>query len=100
MKKNYPAIEWEDGEYSVTLPLDDGSLIEASWRPTVTTVVRIRKKGARKWSPGFETPLNGCSFTDLEPDTEYEVKIAHKNKNGEGEAKYMTVRTSAGSEGV
>ena len=82
MAKN-PSIEWQNGEYRVTLPVD-GEVIKASWRPTVTSVFRIREMGTDEWSPGFETPLNGCSFIGLKPNTEYELKLTHKNEHGEG----------------
>lgn len=93
MAKN-PSIEWQNGEYRVTLPLD-GEMISASWRPTVTSVVRIREVGTDEWSPGFETPLNGCSFIGLKPNTEYELKVTHKNEHGEGRPVFQRLKTLA-----
>ena len=78
-----PKIEWTEGEFSVSLPVEGGT-IDARWRPGATTVVRIREAGTEIWSPGFETPLNGCSFVGLQPNTEYEIQVTHKNAAGEG----------------
>ena len=78
-----PKIEWTEGEFRVSLPVQ-GEMIEAKWRPGMTTVVRIREAGTETWGPGFETPLNGCSFVDLQPNTEYEIQVTHKNEAGEG----------------
>lgn len=89
-----PRIEWKDGEYFVSLPLEEGQVLEAKWRPEVTSVVRVREAGADSWGPGFETPLNGCSFVGLKPDTEYEMQLTHKNSVGEGPAVIKRIRTS------
>ena len=87
-----PRVEWVDGEFKVSLPVQSGTL-DAQWRPNATTVVRIREVGTEAWSPGFETPLNGCSFVGLQPDTEYEIKITHKNAMGEGPPSKVKYRT-------
>ena len=87
-----PKIEWTEGEFRVSLPVK-GEMIEAKWRPGATTVVRIREAGTETWSPGFETPLNGCSFVDLQPNTEYEVQITHKNAAGEGSPTTLRCKT-------
>ena len=87
-----PSIEWTEGEFRVSLPLQ-GGMIDAKWRPGTTTVVRIRETDAEAWSPGFETPLNGCSFVGLEPDTEYEIQVTHKNAMGEGPPTSLKCRT-------
>ena len=42
-------------------------MIDAKWEPGLTHVMRIREKGASEWSFGFETPITGCTFTDLKP---------------------------------
>ena len=78
-----PKLEWHEGEFKVSLPVQ-GGIIDAKWRPTVTSVIRIREIGTETWSPGFETPLNTCTFVGLRPDTEYEVQVTHKNASGEG----------------
>ncbi len=88
-----PSVEWSDGELRVSLPFEEGKVIDAKWRPELTTVVRIRELGAEDWSPGFETPLQGCSFVGLKPDTEYELQVTHKNAKGEGPAARMRCRT-------
>ena len=89
-----PKIEWKDGEFQVSLPVQDGGRIEAKWRPGATSVVRIREVGTDSWGPGFETPLNGCSFVDLKPSTEYEIQLTHKNAAGEGPAVIKRIKTS------
>lgn len=78
-----PSVQWREGEFKVSLPLQDG-VVDAKWRPGTTSVVRIRKSGTESRSPGFETPLNGCSFVGLEPNTDYEIQVTHKNAAGEG----------------
>ena len=90
-----PALKWkDDDEVDVRLPVGWGRVIGASWKPTVTSVIRIREVGMTEWSPGFETALNRCSFVGLEPDTEYEVKLTHKNDAGEGGAKISKFKTA------
>ena len=88
-----PRIEWKDNQWSVTLPLDDGSVVDATWKPGITYVVRIREADAEEWSFGFETPLATFTFIDLKPDTEYEVQVRSKNAAGEGAPAFFTVRT-------
>lgn len=61
-----PKIEWNDGEFKVSLPVQ-GGMIDAKWRPTVTSVIRIREIGTETWSPGFETPLNACTLSIYDP---------------------------------
>lgn len=87
-----PSVEWTDGEFIVSLPLQ-GRVVDAKWRPETTTVVRIREAGTQDWSPGFETPLNGCNFVGLEPNTEYEIQVTHKNAVGEGPPAILMCRT-------
>ena len=38
-----PRIEWTEGDFRVSLPLEDG-MIDAMWRPGTTTVVRINER--------------------------------------------------------
>ena len=81
---------------SVRLPVQEGDVVEASWKPELTYVVRIRQTGADKpWSLGFETPLTHISFTDLKPDTEYEVKVCTRDAAGEGKPRLFRVSTNA-----
>ena len=91
-----PKIEWKDGEFLVSLPMQ-GGVIDAKWRPTVTSVVRIRENGTELWSPGFETPLNGCSFAGLQPNTEYEIMVTHESTAGERPPTKLRCKT--GSDG-
>ena len=88
-----PDLEWDGTTVSVSLPDKRGRVMQAKWEPTVTSVVRIREVGVKEWSPGFEIPFNRCTFVGLKPDTEYEMKVTHKNAAGEGEAAYTKVRT-------
>ena len=39
-----PNVEWTEGEFRVSLPIEGGAL-DASWRPSTTTVIRIRETG-------------------------------------------------------
>ena len=98
---NSPNIKWEDNEWSITLPLEDGRVLNAAWKPGVTYVVRIREAGEDKdWSFGFETPITSFTFVDLKPDTEYELQVRTKNAAGEGDAAFFSIRTGpAGDSG-
>ena len=40
-KLAHPRIEWHDGEFEVSLPVQ-GGMIDAMWRPTITS-----RRGAR-----------------------------------------------------
>ncbi len=88
-----PTINWDGTTWSVTLPIEGGKLLEASWNPGVTYVVRIREKDAEHWSLGFETPVPGCTFADLNPETEYEVQVRTKTARGESAPTFLTSRT-------
>ena len=88
-----PQIKWEDNQWSVTLPLEDGRVVNATWKPGITYVVRIREAGAEDWSFGFETPITSFTFIDLKPDTEYELQVRTKNAAGEGAPAFFNIRT-------
>ena len=88
-----PKLEWEEDMIHVSLPDKLGRTLEARWKPSVTSVVRVRELGTQPWGPGFETPLNSCSFVDLKPDTEYEIQVTHKNDAGEGPPAISTIKT-------
>ena len=90
-----PALEWDGTSVSVSLPDKRGRTIHASWDPAATSVIRIRESGTQEWSPGFETPLNKCTFVGLKPDTVYDVQLTHKNAAGESEPALTTVKTKA-----
>ena len=99
-KNTTPRIEWKDNQWSVTLPLDDGRLVNATWKPSITFVVRIREAGVEEWSFGFETPITSFTFIDLKPDTEYEVQVRSRNATGEGPPAFFKIRTDpAGDSG-
>ena len=89
-----PGVRWDGTTWFVTLPVQDGQVIDAKWEPGLTYVVRIREKGAAEWSFGFETPVTGCTFTDLKPDTEYEVQVRTKTARGEGAPTFTSIRTN------
>ena len=72
--------------------------IEAEWTPPITYVVRIRETGTENWSFGFETPLTGCGFEDLKPNTEYELEIRSKNEHGKSGPALIKFHT--GSQGT
>ena len=88
-----PKLKWDDGMIRVSLPDKLGRILEVSWNPTITSVVRIREAGTAAWSPGFETPFNQYSFVDLKPDTEYELQMTHKNDAGESEPAISRIKT-------
>ena len=88
-----PRIEWKDNQWSVTLPLDDGRVINATWKPSMTHVVRIREAAADEWSFRFETPITSFTFIDLKADTEYEVQVRSKNAAGERPPAFFKIRT-------
>lgn len=91
---NNPEIKWDGKTWFVTLPVDDGKVLDAKWEPGLTYVIRIRERGAdRPWSFGFETPIPGCTFVDLKPDTEYELQIRAKDAAGEGPPTCLAMRT-------
>ena len=93
-----PVLKWNGEVISVLLPDKLGRALEATWKPTVTSIIRIRESGTEKWSPGFETPFNMCSFVDLKPDTEYDLQLTHKNDASEGEAAVRTIKTGPQTE--
>ena len=79
----------------MTLPVEDGNVLEAKWEPGLTYVIRIRESGTdQPWSFGFETPIPSCTFVDLKPDTEYELQVRAKNAAGEGPPSYLAMRTN------
>ena len=84
-----PEINWEDNEWSITLPLEDGTVLNASWKPGITYVVRIREAGEPDWSFGFETPITSFTFIDLKPETEYELQVRTKNAAGKGRSRVL-----------
>lgn len=90
-----PVLKWDGESIFVSLPDKLGRVIEVKWNPTVTSVVRIRESGTEVWGPGFETPFNKCSFVDLEPDTEYDVQVTHKNNDGESEPVISSFKTGS-----
>ena len=76
------------------LPVQEGNFLEASWKPGLTYVVRIREAGKETWSFGFETPLTHISLVDLKPDTEYELQVCARNAAGEGKPRLLRIRTN------
>ena len=94
-----PPISWNGQTDTFTIRLNGlkgrggRSSVEAEWAPPVTYVVRIREVGSSEWSFGFETPLTGCRFVGLKPDTEYEVEVQSKNAHGESGPALVKHRT-------
>ena len=93
-----PSIKWEDDRWLVTLPLDDGTVVDATWKPGHIYVVRIREAGTEDWGYGFQTPVNSVTFVDLEPDTEYELQVRTRNAAGEGAPAFFRIRTDPAGE--
>lgn len=50
--------------------------------PEVKYVIHIREEGTDHWGFGFVTPLTGCGFENLKPNTKYEVELRSKNIHG------------------
>lgn len=95
-----PPVHWDGNTktFSIVLSgmsgLREKDTLEAEWKPPITYIVRIREPNGGRWSIGFETPLTGCGFVDLRPDTEYEVEVRSKNSSGESKPARVRVRTS------
>ena len=92
MRKS-PELKWDGKTWSLTLPVENGKVLQAKWDPGRTFVIRIREAGTEQWSFGFETPVPSCTFVDLAPDTEYEFQIRAKTAAGEGTPAYARMRT-------
>ncbi len=107
VRQDKPPVSWDGNKrtFSIVLSGLKGAWVEdrveAEWTPPLTYVVSIRAADTGVWSIAFETPLTGCGFVDLEPDTEYEVEVRSKNAVGESDPVRIKVRTgSDGSLGV
>lgn len=85
-----------DGKtWFMTLPVEDGSELEAKWEPGLTCVIRIRQRGTyQPWSFGRETPIPRCTFVDLKPDMECELQLRAKSAAREGAPTHITMRTN------
>ena len=46
-----PQIKWKDNQWSITLPLEDSRILNASWKPGVIYVVRISEAGEPIMAP-------------------------------------------------
>ena len=57
--------------------------VDIYFKPPVLYDVRIRKSGSRHWGPGFLAPYSAATFTGLEPDTDYEVRLSPVDESGE-----------------
>ena len=97
--QNRPPVSWnqDEGTFAIVLGglegLEGEGTLEAEWKPPRTYVIRIREANEGSWSFGFETPLTGCGFVDLNPGTEYEVEIRPKDAQGEGDPIRMRIHT-------
>ena len=98
-----PPISWNQDEKTFSIVLyglegpEGEDTLEAEWKPPQTYVVRIKEANGGSWSLGFETPLTGCGFVGLSPDTEYDVEIRPKDAGGEGDP--IRMKINAGREG-
>ena len=96
-----PPVSWDQNTktFNISLGGISGTFknegIEAEWSPPVISVVRIREAGTNDWIVGFETPLSSCAFTNLKPDTDYEIEVRGKNEHGEGEPTLIKTRTTS-----
>ena len=89
-----PEIKWDGKTWFVTLPVENGQVLEAKWEPGLTYVIRIREAGTQAWSFGFETPIASRTFVDLKPDTEYELEVRAKHAAGEGPPSFLAMHTN------
>ena len=92
--KKEPKIEWDGKKWLAVLPLDE-QVLETSFKPPYTYVWRVRESGTAEWSVGFETPYGNCTFANLKPDTEYQVRVCAKNDAGEGNPAYSEAKTNS-----
>ena len=98
ISQSKPPVSWDGNTKTFSIVLSGlkgigaGEGVEAEWSPPITYVVRTRKANGN-WSVGFETPLTGCGFVGLTPDTEYEIEIRSKNIHGESNPVTAKVRT-------
>ena len=92
-----PPVQWNGESFDICLPWPADEQrqewLEVGVRPQVTYVVRVREPGTEEWLVGVETPLTSCTFRDLKPDTEYEMEVRAKNKEGESIPAVITCRT-------
>ena len=99
-RQRKPPVSWNGQTDTFTIRLSGlkgmggGRNVEAEWAPPITYVVRIREASSGEWSYGFETPLTGCRFVGLKPDTEYEVEVRSKNAHGESGPARIKSRTN------
>ena len=92
--KRSPEIKWDGKSWSLTLPVEQGKVLQAKWNPGRTYVIRIREAGTERWSFGLETPIPSCTFVDLAPDTEYEFQLRAKTAGAEGPPAFVKMRTN------
>ena len=95
-------ISWDQNSRMLTILLrgfartEETQQLEVKWSPAFTYVIRIRKVGEKEWSYGFETPLTGCGFSGLSPNTDYEFELTTKNVQGvETSPAYIRARTES-----
>lgn len=79
--------------------MSGGGTLTAKWNPDTTYVVRIREAGTSDWSIGFETPVAGGTFRDLNSDTEYEVEFRLRCPAGESDPIPVRFRTDPAGQG-
>jgi len=93
--QNTPSVTWDGrtNTFFVVLPITPGEVVEAQWTTSLTYVARIKEADSDEWSVGFETPLTGCQFVGLQPDTEYDLEVRAKNEHGESDPATARVRT-------
>ena len=93
--QNIPPVSWDSntGTFQIRLMGVYGKDLEIDWKPEVTYVVRIRDANDGEWSVGFETPITGVAFTNLTPDTEYELERRPKKNGILGEPVRTRIRT-------
>lgn len=89
-----PRIQWDGTTWIVRLPVQDGNVLEAKWKPGLTYIVRIRESATDAWSLGFETPLSHFAFSGLKPDTDYEMEVSTSSDGIKGDPQVIRMRTN------
>ena len=93
-------LRWDKNEHALELALrmpvtiKRDELLDLKIRQISTFMARIRQLGERDWSVGFETPLKGCTFRRLKPNTEYEIELRAIVGDLEGEPALLTAQTN------
>jgi len=90
-----PKVAWDGEGWHVTLPLQQGQVVEAKWKPLHIWVIRIREADCDDWGYGIETPIMSCRFVNLKPDTDYEFEVRLRDGGSGAEPIRKRFRTTS-----